>query len=196
MQANLDTIRDLFSDLKLQDANSKLNSIFSSLSEPKNVGILAASVASSYALYKIVTYSFGQKRFPDFPSVSWFSDHRPILNDSKSGGEFIRRINKHGYPVGYMRFFFHRILVVCDLQYVKELFLTHGIPSSGRVTGHRLHMDDIYLQGVLFRHLFCFPQFNETPENTHFSSNDFFEFHFILEFTKQSNFSQNDCQIF
>lgn len=150
MQAKIDTISNLFSDLKLEDLNSNLKSIFASLSEPKNAGILAASVASTYIVYKIVDYNFSQKRFPDFPRVSWFSDHRPILNDSKSGGEFIRRINKYGYPVGYIRFFFHKILVICDLRYTKELFLTHGVPSSGRVTGHRIHMDDIYHQGVLF----------------------------------------------
>ena len=150
MQNQLECFTALLSGSSLDELNSNFKTFCTILLEPKNAGILVASIASGYVIYRFVNYQLRPKTFPNFPGTSWWKDHRPMLNSSRSGGEFIRRINKYNFSAGYARFFFNRILVICDLRYTKELFLTHGIPSSGRLSGNRMHMDNTYHRGVLF----------------------------------------------
>ena len=44
------------------------------------------------------------------------------------------------WPAGYFRLLFVKMLAVLDLHCLKEVFVTHGAASSGRVKGtHWLH---------------------------------------------------------
>lgn len=121
------------------------------LTEPKKCALVAGSLVAIYAVYRKMTKDRNQKSFPDFPGVTWRTNHRAIMKTTDSAGQFIKLLNKFSYPAGYIRFRFYKILAVCDLNYAKELFLTHGMASSGRNPGLPLHLDPVASKnGVIF----------------------------------------------
>ena len=121
------------------------------LSEPRNAVILTLCVASSYL---IVRASLALKKddtsLPDFPGAQGFGGHLSLLKKSQSEGNFARVVNPLKYPAGYFRVSFLKVLLVCDLKALKEVFVSNGGSSSGRPSGYIVHMDGHFRNGIIF----------------------------------------------
>ena len=108
-------------------------------------------LAGTVLLFKLLfTQSFKGKPIPQFPGASVFSGHRSMMGAASSEGEFVQHLNPEKYPLGYFRVAFLKVLLLCDLKVWKEVFMTHGMASSGRIGGYILHMDSHFKHAIVF----------------------------------------------
>ena len=141
-------LKAIFQNQTSERISSKIEDALKFLAEPKNAAVVTLSVAGAYLVCRCLFTR--EKTIPEFPGGSLFSGHRELLEKCSNEGEFALKVNPFKYPLGYFRVACLKVLLICDLKSWKEIYMTHGMASSGRVKGYVLHMDSHFKHAIAF----------------------------------------------